>query len=588
MASGQPRGVSLKETAAAQRVRYALDLLATVTHRVISLFDESGELVGGPVAGTALARLMLTTSAGRDHLIRLQLDAAHGRPGPDASTASGSQEADVVVAPVLDVEQVLGLLVAGGDPRASLTPENGERFAADIGIPLDGLRDAASRPPAPMSSAETLQLLELTAALLAEVATQDRALRLRIEELGAVYNIAALLSGTRDLQDILSKAARTVCQVMNVKACSIRLLDEATGSLTIKAVHNLSAEYLNKGPVRVRENPIDASAVRGMIVRIADAPNDPRTRYPDQARREGIVSGLVSGMIYRGKPVGVIRVYTGEPHVFSPFEESLLIAIASQAAAAIVNARLLDETIEAERYARQIAYAGEVQRRMIPSTPPQLPAFDIGTVYRPTFEVGGDFFDFVHLPGGNMGVAVADVVGKGVPASLLMASMRSALRVYAYFTYDIDRIMAEVNKHVCRETTIGEFVTVFYGVLTPDGKRLTYCNAGHDPPLLLRGGKLQGLRAGGMVLGVDPNAKFDRGLLHLQSGDVLCIYTDGTVEALNFADERFGRERLAASLQRYADQPAQMLATNMLWDIRRFRGLADRTDDLTMVVIKVR
>jgi sigma-B regulation protein RsbU (phosphoserine phosphatase) len=292
-------------------------------------------------------------------------------------------------------------------------------------------------------------------------------------------------------------------------------------------------------------------------------------------------------MIYRGKPVGAIRVYTGEPHVFSPFEESLLQAVSSQAAAAIVNAQLFSQKLAAERYAHQLAYAGEVQRRMIPSTPPSTNRIEIGAVYRPTFEVGGDFYDFIALPKKNLGIAIADVSGKGVPASLQMASLRAALRVNAYHMYDIDRIMVEVNRHMCRDAGQGEFSTLFYGVISPT-LRLTYCNAGHNPPMLLRGGTIQSLETGGTVLGVDPSAVFDRGLMDLEAGDVLLLYTDGAVEALNFSDQPFGTQRLAESLRQYADQSAQRIAQNILWDIRRFRGLADRTDDLTMVIMKIR
>jgi sigma-B regulation protein RsbU (phosphoserine phosphatase) len=225
---------------------------------------------------------------------------------------------------------------------------------------------------------------------------------------------------------------------------------------------------------------------------------------------------------------------------------------------------------------------------MIPRKSPDCKQVDIGALYRPTYRVGGDLYDFVKLPKGNLGIAVADVSGKGVPASLLMASLRSAMRVYAYFTYDVDKIMYEVNRHMCRDTTAGEFTTAIYGVLTPDGRRFTYSNAGHDPPMHLRNGKVTYLESGGMVLGVDPSATFERGILELQSGDVLLLYTDGVVEALNFADEQFGRPRLAESLIRYADQPAERIVQNINWDLRRFRGLADRLDDVTLVVLKVR
>jgi serine phosphatase RsbU (regulator of sigma subunit) len=428
----------------------------------------------------------------------------------------------------------------------------------------------------------------LVAELFGELCAQEQDLHRRIEELTAVYNIGSMLAGTADLQEVLDRTARMVCEVMEVKACSIRLLDESTGNLTIRAVHNLSPEYLNKGSVTVSDNPIDGAAIGGEIVHIADAPTDPRTRYAQQADKEGIVSGLVAGLIYRGKAVGVLRVYTGEPHAFTPFEESLLRAVASQAAAAIINARLVEETLAAERYTRQIAYAGTVQRRMIPTDPPPHEHLDLGAVYRPHFNVGGDFYDFITLPERNLGIAIADVSGKGVPASLLMSSLRAALRVHAHFTYDIDVIMRRLNRHVCKDTTVGEFATAFYGVITPDGKRFTYCNAGHCPALMLRDGEIRELDTGGMVLGVALNETFEKDLVELQTGDIFLLYTDGAVEALNFSDKQFGQARLEKSLRKYADLPAQLIAQNMLWDIRRFRGLADRIDDLTLVVLKIR
>lgn len=422
---------------------------------------------------------------------------------------------------------------------------------------------------------------------LARLCHQARELRNRVEELRTVYNVTGLLAGKRDLQEILDLTGRQVVDVIRCKACSIRLLDEATGLLTIKAVCNLSEAYLSKGPVSVSENPIDEEALEGKIVYIADAPSDPRTRYPEQARAEGLVSGLIAGMIYRGKPVGVVRVYTGVKYRFSPFEAALLRAIASQTAAAIVNARLHEEAIEADRYARQMHYAGQVQRRMIPKHPPAHASMQFGCIYDPTLEVGGDFYDFIELSEGHLGIAIADVVGKGVPASVMMASVRSALRAYAHNVYDINEILSHVNRHMCRDTLTSEFATLFYGVLSPDGRTLTYCNAGHDPPLLLRDGKIIRLDVGGLAIGVIPDEAYVRDVVKLEPGDLILLYTDGVVEALNFADQAFGRQRLEESLIRYRDLHGGKIAHNVLWDVRRFVGLADQTDDITMVSIKV-
>jgi sigma-B regulation protein RsbU (phosphoserine phosphatase) len=487
----------------------AMHVLAQATSASVALYDASGDLVAGPVSANPLVDVLLRSEAARQALL-----AAHQASIPTLFPRDGQvvhpllgEGLERFAVPVTTTGRCAGTLVVGDRPRYPLSARQVHELAETFSLTPSAIQDAASEtvPWSPMEAGTARQLATLLAELFAELCTQEKNLRHRIEELSAVYNIAGLLAETMDLQEILNKTARIVCEVMKAKACSIRMHDENTGQLVIKAVHNLSRTYQEKGPVSLERNPIDQAAFRGEMVRIVDAPNDPRTQYPEQARAEGIVSGLVCGLIYRGKAVGILRVYMGERHEFSPFEEALMRGVAAQAAAAVVNARLLAGRLEAERYQRQIAYAGQVQRRMIPTIPPAL--------YRPTYNVGGDFYDIIQLPKGNLGIGIADVSGKGVPASLMMASIRSAMRVYAYFMYDIDRIMAEVNKHVCRETTVSEFATIFYGVLTPDGRRFTYCNAGHDPPLLLRDGRIHYLGTGGMVVGVDPTTSFDRELL---------------------------------------------------------------------------
>lgn len=583
----------LHDTLSRHSISHALEVLSAATGATVMVFDGAGQPLLGPTTGSSLIKGLLGTPEGR----RMVIEAHHSALGnealpedsPSANPLLGAR-LDHFAIPIVRNGTRTGTMTLGDRPRRPIPAEAVAQMESAAGLEAGSLLKAAEQlePWSADEASAARDMAALVAELFAELCSRDEELRNRIEELTTVYNIAGLLADTRDLQEILNRAARMVCEVMKVKACSIRMLDESTGALSIQAVHNLSDEYLSKGPVNISENPIDSAAIAGEIVRIADAPTDPRTRYPEQARKEGLVSGLVCGMVYRGKPVGVMRVYTDRPHVFSTFEEALLQGVASQAAAAIVNVRLRNEAIEAERYTRQMAYAGAVQRRMIPAKPPEHEGAEIGAVYRPTFEVGGDFYDFIKLPQGNLGIAIADVVGKGVPASLMMASLRSALRVYAYHRYDIDQIFAEVNRHVCRETSIGEFATAIYGVLSPDSRRFTYCNAGHEPPLLLRKGEIQHLRIGGMVLGVDPQEEFERELIELRAGDVLLMYTDGANEALNFNDEMFGRERLMQSLRQHAGEPASIIVKNIIWDIRRFRGLADRTDDVTLVVLKVK
>ena len=418
-------------------------------------------------------------------------------------------------------------------------------------------------------------------------APEEAQLRRRVDELAAVYEISSMLAGTHDVPRILDKTTKKVCAVMRVHACSIRLLDDNRNELVMRAVHNLSPEYLDKGPVTASDNPIDAAALAGEAVYVEDAPTDPRTRYPQQARQERIRSALAVGMMCEGRAVGVIRVYTRRHRRFDRAAERLLRALASQAAAAIVTARLHREAREAARWARQIKHAGDIQRRMIPARPPTLSGVSFGAAYAPTLDVGGDFYDFMELPWGDVGVAIADVVGKGLPAALMMASLRSALRVYAHTIHEIDDIMGHVNRHFHRDTLLSEFATAVYGVLSPDGRALTYCNAGHNPPVLLRDGELHEFDIGGMVLGVRRDERYRKEIVPLRPGDVLLLYTDGVLDAVDFSEEPFGYDRMIRSLHAKRHMPAPLIARDMLWDVRRFVGLAPQADALTIVAMKV-
>ncbi len=178
------------------------------------------------------------------------------------------------------------------------------------------------------------------AATIATLYDQARQIRRQLADLRTVYGLAELLAGTSELQGILNTTVKRVVEVMPVKACAIRLLDAETGELVLKAVHNLSEEYQRKGPVMIHENAVDSAAFAGEAVQIEDSSCDPRIRYPEEARREGIVSALCVPLTYRGRTIGVIRVYTSRRHRFIDAEESLLRSIGSHAAAAIINSQL--------------------------------------------------------------------------------------------------------------------------------------------------------------------------------------------------------------------------------------------------------
>lgn len=435
----------------------------------------------------------------------------------------------------------------------------------------------------------TAGFLRLTADVLARLCQQQSLLRTRVAELGTLYRLTAEFTDQKDLQRLLDMVVATVVSALNVKTCAIRLLSADGSELLIRAVTNLSARYLSKGPILLSRSVIDREVLdTGQPVYIADERTDPRVLYPEEARREGIVSALCAPMIYKGRPEGVLRVYTAELHEFDWFEQSLIRAIAANAAAAIANARLYQEAVRGANIQRQLRLAGEVQRRMIPAEPPDVPGFDISAIYVPCFELGGDFYDFIKLGGDNIGIAVCDVVGKGVRASLLMASLRAALRAHATAVYDMSDVLARLNADLCSDSLASDFATLFYGVLDVPARRLTYANAGHIPPMLVRDGRVRHLSTGGGVIGINEEARFPHDSLVCLSGDVIFAFTDGLSEVLNFNDEAFGRHRVERALLAAVagDHDAGSIARQVLWEMRRFAGLQKRFDDLTIITIK--
>jgi sigma-B regulation protein RsbU (phosphoserine phosphatase) len=494
------------------------------------------------------------------------------------------------VAPIVVDNQRVGTIrmSAGTSNPLPLDEAKLVQLAEKFGLDIKQLKSLATQlSRARGTRAAAIQFLFLLANAIARLCFQEFQLRQRINEITAVNSITMMLSESRNLQKVLNRAARFVAEIMSARSSSIRLIDEEHDELVIKAVYNLSREYLRKGPIRLSQAQIDHEALSGDgFAYVANMQSDPRVQYPLEAAREGIVSMLSVGMRHQGRAVGVLRVYTDHEQRFSPLKIDLLKAVAAQAAAAIENTRLYEETQAAEALEREVRTAADVQRRMVPQKPPAVPGLDVASVYVPCYTLGGDFFDFITFADDNLGLAIADVSGKGVPASLTMASVRAFLRAQADNVYYLYEVVRRINLMACRDVGPGEFVTLFYGVLDARNRRFTYCNAGHPPAMLLRNGSVSELRADNLVLGVDPEEQYVQSMIDLQFGDVLLLYTDGLADGRNFSDESFGRQRIIEAFRK-GGETAEAIAQNVLWEHRKFVGMAKRTDDVTMIVVRV-
>ena len=424
----------------------------------------------------------------------------------------------------------------------------------------------------------------------------------QIERDEQIYQLTTLVAGEFSLQEVLDKLAEAAVKIIGVKACSIRLLDEKTRDMKMRSTYGLSEEYRNKGPVS-KGNTVVKAAFAGEAVILDDMRVDDRVKYKEATINEGLVSQLTVAMKFKGKAIGVLRLYSPRPKRFDEDDIGLARAVASQCAVAITNAKLYAEAIEGARIAEQVRLAGVIQRRMIPDKAPLIPGLDIAATYIPCFDVGGDLYDFLQVSDKCIVVAIADVIGKGIPAAIMMSSFQGALQAYANALMPcqgvlhvcdeteckanvVKEIISRLNEMACRECRNGEFVTLFYAIIDVKEEAITYCNCGHEPTVLIRDGRIMELEKGGLVLGVEAQAEYEIETVKLKNGDCLLFYTDGLIDAVNFDGESWGRQSLLKTAKKFSTGSAEQMVKNILRYRRRFVGLADQIDDTSIIIVK--
>ncbi|HBG27865.1 MAG: hypothetical protein A2Y10_09300 [Planctomycetes bacterium GWF2_41_51] len=404
-----------------------------------------------------------------------------------------------------------------------------------------------------------------------------------------IYQLITLVAGGFALGEVLDKLARAAVEITGASACSIRLLDDDAGDLKMRSTFGLSEEYRNKGPV-TREDPVIQAAFAGEAVIIDDMGKDDRVKYKDASEKEGIVSQLTVSMQFKNTPVGVLRLYRPRIGGFTEDDISLARSVASQCAVAITNAKYYSRALAGEQVAQQVRLASIVQRRMIPESAPDIQGLDIAAVYKPCFGVGGDLYDFIRLDENNIAIAIADVIGKGIPAALMMSSFRGMIRAYAdggHTRHTMAEIISKLNNNACQECRDGEFITLFYAIINVKDMTITYCSCGHEPTLLWRNGRIRELQKGGLVLGVTKDAEYEIEKIELKYEDRLLFYTDGLIDAVNFDGKIWGIENLYKTFKQCASGTARDIVNSTLTLRRRYIGLARQTDDTSMVVVRV-
>ncbi len=413
---------------------------------------------------------------------------------------------------------------------------------------------------------------------------REKRLQKRIKELTTLYEVSKLLTSTLDLNEILNLIVKTTANHVGVKACSVRLLNEKTGEMVLKAAYGLSDEYIQKGQVFAWRGVYKDVISKGQVAIVYDAPTDPRFEYTEHALKEGIKSMLIVGLIIQGKPIGALSVYTDRHYIFSKEQIQIFKGIANEAASVIEKAILYEERIERQRIEQELLAAAKIQENLMPRTVPKLSGFQISAKNIPSQLVGGDFYDFIPFGQSHLGMVIADVSGKGIPGAILMASARASLRAYLEDPHSVRDVITKLNRVLCRDTQESQFVTLFYGMIDAQELTFTYTNAGHNPPILFRNNEQIMLSEGGLILGVLQNTRYEEKTINLIKGDILVLYTDGITEAEK-DDNYYGTDRLVNIVKKYAYMTADEILKKIINDVFEYNN-SSQNDDTTIIVVK--
>ena len=420
-----------------------------------------------------------------------------------------------------------------------------------------------------------------------------------------------------DLRALTALVSAKVQEVLQTESAVCFLRDEAAGDYLASDRPGLRLAREDYVVRRLRE------VAQPLSVDFADAKSWARALVGagDPARRRegellaGLGPALLLPIAAKDQLLGILAVGPRLGDLpFSRLDRQLLMAVAWQTALAIENAELIRQRAEEERLAHELQFATEVQRRLFPQRPPEVAALELAGVCHPARGIGGDYYDFLVLGEGRVGIAVADVSGKGLSAALLMSVIQASLRVQAAgataLSDGLTGLASSMNRLLYESTDASHYATFFYALFDEGARRLSYVNAGHNPPMLFRaaegvtlrteahpaGGAVQAAAAesicllarGGPVIGLLESCDYEHETIEVRSGDVLVAYTDGVSEAQSPEGDEFGERRLAELAAAHTHLPAAELRDRIVAGVRAWVRDAPQYDDMTLVVVKVR
>lgn len=402
----------------------------------------------------------------------------------------------------------------------------------------------------------------------------------KIKELLLLQRVAQRINSILDLDLLLEEVVSDVAQTFGYSRSGILLKDEETNELVIVAVRGWTVNYHVKGD-RFKIGEYGMVGHVGFTEETYYSPDvtiDPYYQVSEESTR----SELDIPLKIRGRLIGVFNFQHQEKNAFTDSRIQLLEALAGHVATAIENARLFgNERKEKDRMISELNEARSVQLSLFPAWTPDMSGFEISGLCIPCREVGGDWFDYIPLPDGRLGLVLGDVSGKGTGAALLMASARSIIRMFAEQGLPPAEVLLNVNRILVTDLPRTRFVTMIYAIIDPASKSIVFSNAGHLPPLFADSNGLRFLESdSGLPLGIQ-DGSFAEQRVQMSSGSRLLLYSDGITEAMNSISEEFGEERLKEHLT----NPSASIQS-LLESVNVFLNGFTASDDMTVVMIK--
>lgn len=413
------------------------------------------------------------------------------------------------------------------------------------------------------------------------------------DKLRLLLDITKKISRSLDLQEVLNLVMDTLDSLIHYDAAGIYIVKcrtlnhetvpNPTCVFHTETVRGYDIDDLVDLRLKMGEGIIGHVAMTGEPVISPDVRTDPR--YVNA--REETRSEMVAPIISNDEVIGVFDLESDRLNAYTPDDLQVLLLLASQVAIIIEKVMLHEQLIQKKRLEGQLEVARQVQLELLPAADPQLEGFDICAWNFSTEEVSGDYYDWVSIYEDQIGMVIADVSGKGVPAALLMAFLRASLRAAIHIGYAPHISMAKVNYLLWESIERNQFVTAFYGVLDASNKTLAYTNAGHNPPLLMDAdGTARFIERGGLPLGMFRDTRYYEYYQAIEPGQILVLYTDGATEALGANGEEYGRQRLEAAVRASRHLSARELITAIQQDVLAWTDGRGASDDMTFFIVK--